>query len=149
MRLFFKSCVEFCGQLLGGPPIYTIRCSSRAWPHLSSAGPLCSSFPANEARAPALFHDKRHNDYSYPRPCDGALLGALGQTLHRQRLSRHCRELARTDGDWAVKPEGEIDLPYVKLKMAECKNVIGESGCIGLLLLDGQVGFMVNRPSRT
>jgi hypothetical protein len=29
--------------------------------------------------------------------------------------------------------------------MAECKNMIGESGCIGLVLLDAQVGFMVKQ----
>jgi hypothetical protein len=29
--------------------------------------------------------------------------------------------------------------------MAECKNVVGESGCIGVVLLNTQVGFMVKQ----
>ena len=29
--------------------------------------------------------------------------------------------------------------------MAECENVIGESGCIGVVLLNALVGFMVEQ----
>src|SRR6266513_5004228 len=95
-----ESCVEFCGQLLGRPTTDTKNaspartCSSTAWPHSISG--RRSTFPAKILRAPVRSHDEHHHDYSYPRPLgDGALLGALGQTLLGKRLQRDRRQLAR------------------------------------------------------